>query len=787
MQSAIAQSPVQISGKVLDKMTREPLAFATVFTDDTSVVCNADGQFALYSRYPNSIRASYVGYNQQIIHLETEFTGRPGYLEYHILLLPIDVLLPVIPITVLRASDQLPVTKTNILGAQLELMNFGEDMPMLLESTPSTVTTSDAGNGVGYTGLRIRGSDATRVNVTINGVPYNDAESQQTYWVDLPDFAASVDDIQIQRGIGMSTNGVSSFGASVNINTNSLSETSRLFTQGAVGSFGLQKAMLHYQSGRFADHWFVEFRLSDVSTDGFIDRAYADLQAQFFTLGYKGKINSIVNVFTGHERTYQAWGGVPAEIIDTNRTYNPYTYENQVDDYGQTHVQWHNILPLKSGGVWRLTLNYTGGNGFYEQLETEQDFADYNSDYPVIGDDTIFTSDMITQKWLDNSFTGAFLQYTARPVFVQSWTTGAALYRYSGNHFGKVIWSEFAQPFGYDYTWYDNDALKYDGNIFSQAIKEIGPFILFADAQVRMLQYRFEGYDAFANLVDQRVDYLFFNPKFGITYLKNKQFKTYLYFGRSVKEPNRNDFVESTVNSRPSPEKMFNIELGEEIQYKGWELALNYYLMYYQDQLVLTGELNDVGAYTRTNVPESYRTGIEFAWSKNLLDRIRWNANITWSKNIIREFTEYVDNWDTGEQVAFTYQNTDIGFSPEWIGYSQFRITCLQKDAPATQVSHKIILELTSKYVGAQYVDNTSSAERRLDPYFVQDAGIRYTWQKAKGPVVQGAFLLQNALNAQYESNAWVYRFVYDDTPQQMLGYYPQAGRNWVFMVSLSF
>lgn len=783
-----AQSLMKVQGKVIDGLTEKYLPFATVSAQDTVVICDEFGQFSMVTAYPKSLVAAYIGYDVDYsganIIIEEE---RPDGFTRVFKLYPVDVCLPTVPVTALRASEHLPVTSTNIKGAYLQEFNFGEDMPMLLESTPSAVATSDAGNGVGYTGLRIRGSDATRVNITINGVPYNDAESQQTYWVNLPDFASSVDDIQIQRGVGLSTNGVSSFGATININTNTLNEKSRIIAEGSLGSFGLRKGMLHYQSGRFADHWFVEMRLSDVYTDGYIDRAYADLSSQFFTLAYRGKITSIVNVFTGRERTYQAWGGVPAEVLDTNRTYNPYTYENQIDNYGQTHVQWHTIYPAGFKGEWRLTLNYTAGKGYYEQLEEDQDFAAYNTYYPVINSDTIFTSDLITQKWLDNDFSGAYLQYKSYSDFFYAWVTGASLYRYTGDHFGKVIWSTYAEPFGYDYTWYSNDAVKYDGNIFSQMSKAFGPFIAFADMQVRLIQYQFEGYDAYANQVDQQVDYLFFNPKVGITYQSDPSYKTYLFLGRAVKEPNRDDFVESTPLSRPSPEKMINLELGQQIRLNGWEVAANYYLMYYQDQLVLTGELNDVGAYTRTNVPESYRTGIELAWSKKFWSRMNWNANISYSQNRIRSFTAFVDDWDTGGQIQVQYANTAIGFSPDWIGYSQFRINCIDRAIRVSQTTHRLDLDITSKYVGAQYIDNTESAERRLNPYFVQDAGLRYTRNQADGPVMQCSFVLQNILDNQYESNAWVYTYVYNETPQQMLGYYPQAGRNWALLVRLSF
>lgn len=779
--SDITYAQGNLNGIVIDRDTNAPLAFATVSTKDTTVICDAQGQFNIPNYTYSPFHVTYLGYAQES-QMPTVFIETPSYDQsVTIYMYSTMQALQLVSVIALRADEGMPVTLTNIHGATLQKNNFGEDLPMLLEALPSAVATSDAGNGVGYTGLRIRGSDATRVNITINGVPYNDAESQQTYWVDLPDFASSVDDIQVQRGVGSSTNGVSAFGASVNIHTNNLSELASLSVQAATGSFGLRKGMINYQSGRFADHWFVEYRISDVYSDGFIDRGFADLQSQFFTLGYKGRITSIVNVFTGSELTYQSWGGVPAEVIDTNRTYNPYTYENQVDDYTQTHMQWHNMFSTLKG-EWRLTLNHTIGNGFYEQLESDQDFSDYGVSYPVYGADTIFYTDLITQKWLDNQFTGAFLQYKHKGWFFHDWTSGAAVYRYAGDHFGKVIWSEFAEPFGHDHNWYANDALKYDANVFTQLHKRIFNYQFYLDLQVRHVQYTFEGYDAFGDLVDQQVDYQFFNPKFGVLYKHMRNSEAYVYFGRSVKEPNRNDFVESTPLSRPSPEKLYNLELGERFVHKGWQILANYYLMYYVDQLVLTGELNDVGAYTRTNVPESYRTGIELALSRTFLERIRWNANATWSKNVITAYTEYVDDWDTGGQIPYQYSGTSIAFSPEWIAYNQFSITCLSKPLQNASAGHTLVLDLTGKYVGEQFLDNSSDPARKLEAYYLQDIGLRYTLQTRVISAFELSFLLQNALDAEYESNGWVYRYRYEGLDQQLLGYYPQAGRNWVLM-----
>ena len=777
---------IVLNGRVMDIYDRGPIPFATVALPDTVLQADQNGMFSIRLKLmPDRITVSHIAYRacstMSPMQCANQVCTIVIYLE------PADVVFQAAEVTAQRAGADMPVTFTNIKGAVLQQQNFGEDMPMLLEALPSAVATSDAGNGVGYTGLRIRGADATRVNITINGVPYNDAESQQTYWVNLPDFASSVDDIQVQRGVGTSINGISSFGAAVNIHTNTLSETPFARTQLSTGSFGLQKWMGSFGSGRLNNHWFVEGRVSELHSDGFIDRGFADLQSWFFTGGYKSKrYTSIINAFSGNERTYQAWAGVPAEVLDTNRTYNPYTYEDQTDNYRQTHYQWHNTLLTKNNNAWRLTLNYTTGAGYYEQLESEQYYSDYGAAPFVTGTDTLFTTDLISQKWLDNTFGGAFLQYQHQFNEHATLTTGAATYRYDGDHFGKVIWAQYAEPFGYDHTWYDNNGLKWDGNVFAQFVQERNRFTWMLDLQVRTVNYQFQGYDAFGALVDQQVDLLFFNPKAGITWKQRPGMDAYVFVGHSSKEPNRDDYVESTPLSRPVQEQLYNLEIGERITWSGWQIMLNYYLMYYIDQLVLTGEINDVGAYTRANIPESYRTGVELAWSKTFLRTMQWTANASFSANKILDYTEYVDDWNTGAQVPFIYASTDLAFSPSVIAFSQFQWRCWQHGS-VDAGQHQVSLAFTSKYVGDQYADNTGTADRLINAYQVHDVGIRYQFSDRKVKQASLSFLVQNLLNAEYESNAWVYRYILDGAQQQIMGYYPQAGRNWVLMATFAF
>ncbi len=790
VENILAQS--HISGTVIDVSTNKPIPDVAVFLpkSDSLFFTGEMGDFKFLSKNLSfEMVLKHIAFQQVDSNIIFQCKGvAPSYCNVTLYMEPINNLFQEVIITASRVENTSPVTLTNINGAELNKNNFGEDMPFLLESTPSAVVTSDAGNGVGYTGIRIRGSDATRVNISINGVPYNDAESQQTYWVDLPDFASSVDDIQIQRGVGTSTYGISSLGASINIFTNKLEETPYAKINTAIGSFNLLKTSVAFGSGKLNDHWYFEGRASKINSEGFIDRSYADLASFFVTTAYNSnKYASELNVFSGEEHTYQAWGGVPADILDTNRTYNPYTYKDQTDNYVQTHYQWHNHFDLNYYSKIDITFNYTKGSGYYEQLEEEQGFEDYGATPFVLNSDTIFSTDLITQKWLDNDYLGAYLQYSGKLFDNVSLNAGAAYYYLNGNHYGKIIWAEYAAPFGYDYNWYDNDATKKDGNIFAQFLYDTQKFKFFADAQLRNVNYSFLGVDQFGNSVQQNVDMLFFNPKIGITWLHNKNANAYIYFGRSGKEPNRDDFVESSPISRPSPEILYNIELGERMQFKGWQFMANAYYMYYKDQLILTGEINDVGAYTRTNVPESYRAGIELAWSKLFFHKLFWNANASLSKNIITSYTEFVDNWDDGSQLPFEYSGTQIAFSPSVVAYSNINYILFQTLNKEGKREQHFDVGLISKFVGKQYVDNTENKTRVIDFYLLNDIKLSYSVKTNIINELYISFITQNVLNEQYESNAWVYRYIADNTENQLMGFYPQAGRNWVLQLSIVF
>ena len=696
-------------------------------------------------------------------------------------------------INALRASENTPVTFTNISKNKIEEQNLGQDIPYLLSNTTSIVTTSDAGSGIGYTGFRLRGTDQTRINVTINGVPLNDPESQGVWWVNMPDFATSIENIQIQRGVGTSTNGAASFGASINLKTNVLRTKAYAKTNNSFGSFRTLKNNIEFGTGLINNKFSFDGRLSRISSDGYIDRATSDLKSFYISGGYYGNNNVLkAIVFSGKEKTYQAWNGVPLNFLDDTdlRTYNPYTYENEIDNYGQTHYQLHFNKQLNSKTNYNIALHYTKGTGYYEQFKSDESLSDYGLSNILIGSDTIKKTDLIRRKWLDNDFYGTIfsLKKTINKVNL---TLGGGWNKYFGRHFGEIIWAEFASNSEIREKYYNNDASKKDFNIYAKFDYKIDEnFNLFIDLQNRQVYYSFMGYDENIYNIKQSEKFNFFNPKLGLFYNLNKNKSAYASFAIANKEPNRNDFVESSINSRPKHETLYDTEIGYNLNYDNFNISLNSYYMIYKDQLVLTGEINDVGAYTRTNIDYSERKGIEIEINYKLNEKLIFSGNATISKNKISNFTEYIDNWDTWSQEKIEYEDTDISFSPKliWSSLIDYKIT------------KNLNIQFISKYVGEQFIDNTSSDDRKLDSYLTHNKRIIYDLNSKIFETFRITLQLNNILNKNYTNNAWVYRFItssFDPTQTDpyinknkegsfdMAGYFPQAGRNFLIGISI--
>ncbi len=678
--------------------------------------------------------------------------------------------LPPLEIRSIRLSEQAPFAKTNISKAQIALNNVGQDLPFLLENTPSVVVHADAGIGVGYTGIRIRGTDATRINFTLNGIPYNDAESMGTFFVNIPDFGSSVNSIQIQRGVGTSTNGAGAFGASVNLMTNEYNPTSYLSLQNTAGSFNSFKNNLVFGSGLIDNKFTIDGRVSSIRSDGFIDRANSDLKSFFLSTTYWGEKSSLrLNVFSGKEKTYQAWYGVPEEFLKTNRTYNPAgtekagePYDNQTDNYTQTHYQLFYNKNINSQWKWNTAFYLTTGKGYYEEYKAGVDFLEYNID--VTGKTNV-PADLVRRRWLDNNFYGqiAALSYVDS---LNDLTIGGGWSVYNGLHFGTLPYLDlrFAPA---DYRYYDNDAIKREMNSYVKWERKLTKrFKSFIDLQYRFVNHEMNGFTKNTDLEIER-KFNFFNPKMGLTY-QSKNIFYYTSIAVANKEPNRDDF-EASATEQPRSEQLVDLETGLEFKRPKYAINANVYYMNYKDQLVLTGKINDVGAYTRTNVPKSYRAGLELQFKYSFNKYFNSSYSITYSQNKIEAFTEYIDDYDQFKQVAIQHKNTNIALSPSLITNRTFN----------WKPNDKLSVFWTTKYTSEQFLDNTQNKDRKLDAFFINDLNAQWTVMNKRKFTMLLQVYANNVLDVQYAPNGYTFSYFYDRTLTTSNNFYPMAGRNY--------
>lgn len=674
-----------------------------------------------------------------------------------------------------RANQKTGMAFTNVYQKDIKKVNLGQDMPFLLNQLPSVVVTSDAGAGVGYTGIRIRGTDPTRINVTLNGIPYNDSESQGTFWVNMPDFASSAQSIQVQRGVGTSTNGAGAFGASININTLGYEQDAFGETNVSVGSFNTLKTNVLASTGLLNGHFVVDARLSKLSSDGYIDRAASDLKSFYVSAGYYGKNNFVrFNAFSGKEKTYQAWEGVPESLLKTNRTFNPYTYDNQVDDYQQDHYQLISSFKLSQNWTFNPTLHYTKGRGFYEQYRERQSFANYGLPNVIIGRDTIKRTDLVRRKWLDNDFYGATysLDYNSNKKF--SANIGGGWNKYDGDHFGEIIWAKNASTSNIRYRWYESNSIKTDFNIFTKGYYQLSEALnFFADLQYRTVSYNIKGVNDDRMDITQQSDYQFFNPKFGVNYQLSKTSSVYASYAVGNKEPSRQDFIDNA--QAPLAETLRDLEIGYRTVGQTLSFDANFYYMNYKNQLVLTGQVNDVGNTIRVNVPESYRAGLELMANWKFASKWALSANTTFSQNKIKNFTETIVNYDGDANQINSLSKTDISFSPNLIAGGQLSYN------PAKNVE----LALMTKYVSKQFMDNTSDDNRSLDAFFVNDIRASYSIKPKLVKELTFSLLVNNIFNHLYESNGYTYSYIYDKQVTTENFYYPQAGTNFLLAVKV--
>ena len=666
-----------------------------------------------------------------------------------------------------RVKDNIPIAFNNVSKEEISKRNLGQDIPILLNFLPNVVTTSDAGAGIGYTGIRIRGVNSQSTNVTINGIPYNDAESLGTFWVDLPDFSSSVENLQVQRGIGTSVNGSSAFGASINILTDKISQNPYFESANTIGSFNTVKNNFRFSTGLLNETIEFSGRLSKIDSDGYIDRASSDLKSYFLQLSYK-KNKTLLKFlnFGGHEITYQAWNGIDLQTLENNRTYNPSGlyydlngeerfHENEVDNYKQDHFQFHWTQSFSENLSSNLGLNLTNGKGYYEQ---------YNENG---------SEDFITRKWLDNQFyvinyTLNYLKNNNNIIF------GSTYSEYDGDHFGETIWSQNSGDIEFTDLFYNGNGLKKDFSNFIKSIYQISNDVsIYADLQLRNIDYQTTG--STSNIDQLVVDkkYSFFNPKAGLNYDINQKNKIYFSLSKAHREPTRSDF-ENNINIQP--EELIDYELGWKYNSEKFFFNSNLYYMGYKNQLVLTGALDDVGSPIRENSGKSYRMGIELESVYKATNKLNISANISLSEN---KNVDYKTNYNG---VITDWGDTDISFSPNVISSAGIQFSA----------SQDLTFTLLNKFVGNQYMSNTESNISKLSSYSTTDLNILYTIKNSAyfSEIIVTA-MINNIFNKEYVSNGYYY--TYDDTwsdPNSITtiegtGYYPQAKRN--FLLGLTF
>ena len=679
-----------------------------------------------------------------------------------------------------RVKYSSPISHSNISKSEMSSRNLGQDLPVLLNFLPSVVTTSDAGAGIGYTGIRIRGVSPQSTNITINGIPFNDPESHGTFWVNLPDFTSSIESLQVQRGVGTSTNGSGAFGASINILTDAISKNPYAEISNSIGSYNTLKHTVKFSTGQLNDSFELSGRLSKIDSDGYIDRAYSDLKSYFIQGAYiKGNTLIKALTFGGHEKTYQSWDGVSNDQLLENRRQNPLTYENEIDNYKQDHYQLHWNQKLNEKWSTNLGLNYTYGRGYFEQYREADSVDTYGG---IVDSDTdqngnlTGTTDLIRRRWLDNNFyvLNASTNYNSSNLnlmFNTSYST------YSGDHFGEVIWARnFSKGSSIRDRYYNGNGKKTDFSLFAKGSLILNnAFEFYADFQLRNINYKTTGYTS--DLVNMLLDesYSFFNPKFGLSYKLSPQSMVYGSYSRANREPSRSDF-ESNKNIKP--EQLNDFEIGWRFRKDGLRLNINTYYMLYNEQLVLTGELDDVGSPIRTNSGSSYRMGIEAEARIKLSEFFLMNTNVTLSSNKNKQTLSKFD----GKIVDFG--KTNISFSPDFIASNTIVFS----------PKNNFDISFLSKYVGKQYMGNIDAVNSILDSYFVNDLNLNYKInpnKTFKEIIISG--LINNILDKEYVSNGYYY--TYDDTwsvPGQTktmdgAGYYPQATRNFLIGITLKF
>lgn len=782
-----------ISGRIIDS-NGNPLTGAAVTIENTyfGVHSASDGAYSLKGLKDGTyrLRFSFLGYESQTkevilktkAQLDIVLTAKPFMTD--------DVF-----VNATRAGEHTPLAYSTLDYELLKKQNSGHDLPYILSLTPSLVETSEGGNGIGYTSLRIRGTEGSRINVTIDGIPLNDPESQQVFWVDIPDLASSVENIQVQRGAGTSSNGAGAFGATISMETTNPDNEPFAEINTSFGSFNTIKNMVSAGTGLLDGKFAVQMRYSDVKSDGYIERTGSNHKSTFIGGVYRTDRSRLkANIILGEEKTGIGWWGVPKEMLSVNRRYNPageYTdmegnicyYDNETDNYKQNHFQLIYSLKLNDRLSLHTAFHYTKGKGYYEEFKEDQSLTGYGLEPFNIGDSVISETDLIRRKWMSNDFYGLVYSLKYQTEKLEAVAGGGANIFY-GDHLGKIIWMRNAGNLEKDYQWYLNSGTKGEISLYGKVNYSLSDrTTLFGDLQYRFVTYNMTGVDDDLKDIGQEHRYGFFNPKAGLFFSITPDQDAYLSFSVANREPTRSDFKEAAGdnNATPKPETLYDTELGYKLRKGIASFAFNLYGMFYNDQLVPTGELSDVGYSIMTNVKKSYRLGMEITAGIKPVKFIEWNLNLTLSENKIFDFTEYYVDYNTADSsskyLSKNLGTVDIAYSPSVTGTSDLIF----------KIFNKAELHLISKYVGDQYFDNTMCKERMIAPYFVNNVRLDYNPQIRNIKGVEFQVLVNNILNDKYESNGYGGNWYEDGEEKTWSYYFPQAGTNLMFKVGLNF
>ena len=788
-----ANAQHDFKGRVLDKNGLKIQGANIKENNNKITYTDNNGDFYIFSKKNIiNIEITHVGYLKKIDTINISETKEKNFIIKDGILLKDQI-----KVLSTRAKDDSPYAYENLTLYELNKNNTGRDIPYLLDFTPSVTITSDAGSGIGYTGIRIRGSDANRINVTINGIPYNDAESHGVFWVDLPDIVSSTNTIQIQRGVGPSTNGGGAFGGTINIKTGTPSEKAYVDYGTSIGSFKTFKNTLNFNSGLLKQNWNFALRLSKITSDGYVDRAFSNLWSYYAAATYFTKKTSLQLInFSGKEKTYQSWWGTPESrvfnnlngmqevivnnnfneeqkdnLLNSGRTYNYYTYENEIDDYQQDHYQFHFNHDISNSSNIHFALHYTYGRGFYEQFRKNDDISNYFNGYENI------SSDLVRQRWLNNDFYGTTFSYSN----IKNKSTliiGGAYNIYKGDHFGKIIKGEYVDASIIEEYYYFSNAKKLDGNLFIKYdVLRHTNFKIFTDLQIRYYLHNSNGSDNDRSIINFNSKNIFFDPKIGFNLKLNPKSNIYSSVSVANREPIRIDFLDSY--EKPKHETLYDFEFGYNINYNLGFFKTNFYWMEYKNQLITTGELNDVGGYIRTNAKKSRRVGVEIS-NKIYKKKFNISSSLTLSKNFVYDFNEilydYGNDFNQYNIIKKIYLKSNIAFSPEITGYNNIEYKTLKN----------ITTSFKTKYVGKQYLDNTSNTNRSINSYLINslDVEARLNVKGLKKLFIK--FSINNIFNKMYSSNGYTFGY-YAGTDYEVREnyFYPQAGRNYMFSLNI--